>query len=108
MEPSPFRRGATVRVEPVAADAAYREAAAPSIEELVPALTDGQTALQLAPTSTYEIYIQLVEQGMTGGEATNLTAFALGIRPTSQSWTVEEINRLLFLREVDRRGGFPA
>jgi hypothetical protein len=58
----------------------------------------------VAPTSTYEIYIDLVDHGMTGGEAANLTAFAMGIYPTQQSWTVEEINRLLFLRDLDRRG----
>ena len=108
MEPTPFRPAATIRVEPIAADAAYREAPAPSIKDLVPALTDSETALQLAPTTTYDVYIQLLDQGMSGGEAGNLTAFAVGIQPTEPSWTVEEINRLLFLREIDRRGGFPA
>jgi hypothetical protein len=108
MEPTPFRPGATIRVEPIAADAAYREAPAPSIEDLVPALTDSETALQLAATTTYDVYLQLLDQGMSGREAGNLTAFAVGIQPTEPPWTVEEINRLLFLREIDRRGGFPA
>jgi hypothetical protein len=105
MERSPFRPSATVRVEPSATDAAYREASAPSIAETA-VIPDAHSpsVVVVAPASTYEIYVQLVDQGMSGGEAANLTALTLGIYPTQRSWTVEEINRLLFLRDLDRRG----
>ncbi len=41
---------------------------------------------------------------MTPDEAANLIAFCCGIRVGEQRWTLAEVNRLLFLRELTRVG----
>lgn len=46
----------------------------------------------------------LVLRGMTPDEAANLIAFCCGIRVGEQRWTLAEVNRLLFLRELTRVG----
>ena len=48
----------------------------------------------------------LMLRGLDRGEATNLTAFLCGIPVVDRSWTLSEINRLLFLRELYDRGEF--
>ena len=48
----------------------------------------------------------LTLRGLEQTEATNLTAFLCGIPVAGWSWTLPEINRLLFLRELNRRGRF--
>jgi uncharacterized protein YoaH (UPF0181 family) len=103
-----FRPSATARVEPTAADAAYGESLAPQLPLRNPEPTNTKTATRAKAATTHETYRELLRQGMTSGEAANLTAFSLGLYPTEESWTVEEINRLLFLRDLDRRGSFPA
>jgi hypothetical protein len=45
----------------------------------------------------------LLLRGLTTGEAANLTAYLCGIRSGERPWKVEEINRLLFLRDFHRR-----
>ena len=46
----------------------------------------------------------LVLRGLTVDEAANLVAFRCGIRVGEQPWTVAEVNRLLFLRELSQLG----
>jgi len=48
----------------------------------------------------------LVLRGLELPEATNLTAFLCGIPVADGHWSLREINRLLFLRDLARRGGF--
>ena len=48
----------------------------------------------------------LMLRGLERTEATNLTAFLCGIPVAGSSWTLPEVNRLLFLRELNRRGRF--
>ena len=45
-------------------------------------------------------------RGLAPDEAANLTAFMNGIPLTERSWKLTEVNRLLFLRELNRRGRF--
>ena len=45
-------------------------------------------------------------RGLAGTEATNLTAYLCGIAVGNDGWKLAEINRLLFLRELSRRGQF--
>ena len=45
----------------------------------------------------------LMLRGLTSDEAANLTAYICGIRAGERPWKVEEINRLLFLRDFHRR-----
>lgn len=48
----------------------------------------------------------LMLRGFDRREATTLTAFLCGIPVVDRSWTLSEINQLLFLRELNRRGQF--
>ena len=54
-----------------------------------------------APRATY---LSLGSRGLAPAEAGNLTAFMNGLRPVEQGWTVAEIGRLLFLRDLVERG----
>ncbi len=45
-------------------------------------------------------------RGLRTDEASNLTAFLCGIPVTEQQWNLREINRLLFLRELNLAGRF--
>jgi hypothetical protein len=48
----------------------------------------------------------LVMRGLAPDEAANLTAFMSGIHVGDQSWKLEEVNQLLFLRDLQRSGRF--
>ncbi len=48
----------------------------------------------------------LMLRGFELPEATNLTAFLCGIPVADRHWDLREINRLLFLRDLERRGRF--
>jgi len=48
----------------------------------------------------------LMLRGLELPEATNLTAFLCGIPVADGHWDLREINQLLFLRDLVRRGGF--
>jgi hypothetical protein len=50
----------------------------------------------------------LTLRGLDPAEAANITAFLCGIPVTDRHWALGEINRLLFLRELNRRGRFGA
>lgn len=45
-------------------------------------------------------------RGLEPEEAANITALMNGIPPTERSWKLNEVNRLLFLRELNRQGRF--
>jgi hypothetical protein len=45
-------------------------------------------------------------RGLEATEATNLTAYLCGIAVGNGSWKLAEINGLLFLRDLSRRGQF--
>jgi len=46
----------------------------------------------------------LVRKGLTVAEAANLTAFLCGIPLRDVQWSLAQVNRLLFLRELHRTG----
>jgi hypothetical protein len=50
------------------------------------------------------IFRDLRVKGFAADEAGNLTAHLNGIRPVEGGWKVGEIDRLLFLRHLVRRG----
>jgi hypothetical protein len=63
------------------------------------------------PPSTRELhtratYRNLLLRGLTPDEAANLTAYLAGIAVGDTQWTLAQINRLLFLREMNRTGEF--
>lgn len=51
-------------------------------------------------------YRNLLLKGMAPEEAANLTAFIAGIPIGDTSWTLKQINQLLFLRQMQRTGRF--
>lgn len=55
---------------------------------------------------TRETVRLLTLRGFAATEAANLTAYLCGIAVGSRSWKLAEINRLLFLRDLSRRGEF--
>jgi hypothetical protein len=54
-----------------------------------------------APKATYR---RLGSLGLSRVEAGNLTAFMSGLRPSRSGWTIEQIDRLLFLRYLVATG----
>jgi hypothetical protein len=55
---------------------------------------------------TRETVRLLTLRGLEAAEAANLTAYLCGIAVGNGSWKLAEINRLLFLRDLSRRGQF--
>ena len=64
-------------------------------------------ATEPAPPSSFArtraTYRGLMMRGLALSEAATLTGYLAGI-PVGQVWTLREVNQLLFLRELDRRG----
>ncbi len=47
-----------------------------------------------------------MQRGFDPDEAANQTAYVAGIPTTPNGWTLREVNRLLFLRELIHRDGW--
>jgi hypothetical protein len=70
------------------------------------------TAISTAPASpastaelpTRSTYRNLLIRGLAPDEAANLTAYLAGIPIGESSWTLRQINQLLFLRQMHRTG----
>jgi hypothetical protein len=60
----------------------------------------------LPSTTTRGMYRLLLLRGLTPDEAANLTAFLVGIPVAQRQWTLGEVNRLLFVRELWRSGRY--
>lgn len=56
--------------------------------------------------STRAIFRFLLLRGLSEAEAANLTAFLCGLPIGERPWRLEEVNQLLFLRELHRSGRF--
>jgi hypothetical protein len=54
--------------------------------------------------ATLPTHRALVRKGLTVAEAANLTAYLCGIPLGDVQWSLPQINRLLFLRELHRTG----
>ena len=57
-------------------------------------------------SGTRATYRNLLLRGLAPEEAANLTAFLCGIHVGTQPWKIHEVNRLLFLRELQVAGQF--
>jgi hypothetical protein len=66
------------------------------------------SSLSKAPTAqtTRATYRHLLLKGMAPDEAANLTAFIAGIPVGEAHWTLQQINKLLFLRRMAETGRF--
>ena len=56
--------------------------------------------------ATKATYRTLLLRGLTPEEAASLTAFLCGLTVGSGHWHIDEVNRLLFLRELQMAGRF--
>ncbi|HLY15007.1 MAG TPA: hypothetical protein VKR24_11710 [Candidatus Limnocylindrales bacterium] len=54
--------------------------------------------------ATRATYRLLLLRGLAADEAANLTAYLCGLPVGEAHWTLSEINRLLFLRDLGRSG----
>lgn len=59
------------------------------------------TTPELLTSSTYR---SLLLKGLSPAEAANLTAFLAGIHVGESTWTLRQVNQLLFLRAMHRTG----
>ena len=59
------------------------------------------TAPSVATLATHR---DLIRKGMTAAEAANLTAYLCGIPLHDVQWSLSQVNRLLFMRELHRSG----
>lgn len=59
------------------------------------------TAPSVATLATHR---DLIRKGMTVAEAANLTAYLCGIPLHDVQWSLTQVNRLLFMRELHRSG----
>jgi hypothetical protein len=57
-------------------------------------------------TPPSQSYSQLVSRGFTPGEAGTLAAYLEGLDMAHHTWTLREVNGLLFLRHLHRRSRF--
>jgi hypothetical protein len=72
----------------------------------VPATTSTTSGQPATLPETRAIYRALLVRRLHPSEAANLTAFLCGIPVGKQPWKIEEVNRLLFLRELQIGGRF--
>ena len=54
--------------------------------------------------ATRQTFRALLRKGLTIGEASNLTAYLCGIPLNDVQWSLAQVNRLLFIRELHRAG----
>jgi hypothetical protein len=57
-----------------------------------------------ASEAPYRTYRALLRKGLTIAEATNLTAYLCGIPLNDVQWSLAQVNKLLFVRELHRTG----
>jgi hypothetical protein len=58
------------------------------------------------PVQTRRTVRLLTLRGLAPAEATNLTAYLCGIPVADRHWSLREINKLLFLRQLNAHGRF--
>ena len=66
-----------------------------------PVTERGRTDRPMSATATYR---ELGARGFAATEAANLTAYLHGIRLAGRGWSIEQIDRLLFLRYLVEHG----
>ena len=57
-----------------------------------------------ASQAPYRTYRALLRKGLTIAEASNLTAYLCGIPLNDVQWSIAQVNKLLFVRELHRAG----
>jgi hypothetical protein len=86
--------------------ASSRSVALATADASAPAARSSSQAPRTIRPGTRATYRTLLLRGLAPDEAANLTAFLCGIHVESQPWRLDEVNRLLFLRELQDAGRF--
>jgi hypothetical protein len=88
--------------------AAAASAAEPGIEPTITMASPAQAGSPATPTapSPRSVWRLLQMKGMTSDEAANLTAFLYGLPTADLHWTLTQLNKLLFLRQMRQTGRF--
>lgn len=69
-------------------------------------LTSPEPRLPDRSTTAARTHRALVTRGLTSTEAARLTSYLCGFGPPDGSWSIDQLNRLLFVRELARSGRF--
>jgi hypothetical protein len=72
----------------------------------VPGRTPAKTQAPSQTPATRAVYRLLQTKGLNSAEAANLTAFICGLPTTDLRWSLNQINQLLFLRQLRQTGRF--
>ena len=103
-------RGHSSRPGSPLALAAAASAAEPGIEPTITMASPAQASTSTPATtpSPRSVWRLLQMKGMTPDEAANLTAFLYGLPTADLRWTLPQLNKLLFLREMQKSGRYGA
>ena len=71
-------------------------------------ISSSQPATTLPTPSPRAVWRLLQMRGMTPDEAANLTAFLYGLPTADLRWSLPQLNKLLFLRQMRQTGRFGA
>jgi hypothetical protein len=101
-------RGHTSRHGSPSALAAAASEAGPGTEATITMASPAQAATPATPAapSPRSVWRLLQMKGMTPDEAANLTAFLYGLPTADLNWTLPQLNKLLFLRQMRQTGRF--
>lgn len=74
--------------------------------EQVPVSAEAPLGPDVMPRTvrTQASYRQLTFRGLTSAEATGVIGYVVGLKACAQPWTLTQVNRILFLRELYTRG----
>jgi hypothetical protein len=86
--------------------ASSRSVALATADASGPAANSSSGPARKTRPGTRATYRNLLLRGLAPEEAANLTAYLCGIQVGSQPWKLDEVNRLLFLRELQAAGRF--
>jgi hypothetical protein len=86
--------------------ASSRSVALATADASAPAVRSSNAPARTTRPGTRATYRTLLLRGLAPEEAANLTAFLCGIHVETQPWKLDEVNRLLFLRELQAAGRF--
>jgi hypothetical protein len=71
-------------------------------EERAPASVEAPLGPDVLPRTlrTQASYRLLTATGLTGAEAAGVIGYAVGLRACEEPWTLKQVNKVLFLREL--------
>ncbi len=93
-------------IAPLPADAGATASPDTSAMVVAPAPAELEPEILPGPIETQRTYRQLTMLGLSGIESANMVAFLAGLAVHRTPWTMTQVNRVLFLRELYRHSGW--